>query len=183
MSVPRTIVVMGVSGAGKSTFGAALASVLGRAFIDADDLHPAPNKAKMASGIPLTDTDRAPWLDTVAAAAREAGSSVVACSALKRAYRERLTTDTDIGFLELVVPPEELARRLGDRTHEFMPTTLLASQLATLEPLAPDEPGARFDYATPGTLDDDVARAVRLLAEPQPRASTSPAQRPSSRTI
>ncbi|WP_158862104.1 gluconokinase [Leifsonia sp. AG29] len=166
MRVPPVIVVMGVSGAGKSTFGAALAASLGRAFLDADDLHPAENKAKMAAGIPLDDADRAPWLAAVSAAAREAAPVVVACSALKRAYREAILSDAPGAcFVELVVPRAELKRRLAQRTHEFMSPALLDSQLATLEPLGADEPGLRFDDSTADGPALAADRAVRALRE------------------
>ena len=89
MNSPDTIFIMGVSGIGKTTIGAALAEALDFKFVDADDLHPAENKAKMAAGIPLADDDRRPWLDAVALAAREQ-PSVIACSALRRRYRDRL---------------------------------------------------------------------------------------------
>jgi gluconokinase len=166
VSHPDAIVVMGVSGSGKSTFGAALAAAAGRAFVDADDLHPAANKTKMASGIPLDDDDRAPWLDAVAAAARKGGPVVVACSALKRSYRERLANGIPgVAFLELVVSREELTRRLAARSHEFMSPTLLDSQLATLESLAPDEPGVRMEYTNSGSLQDHLDRAAKLLSD------------------
>lgn len=153
---------MGVSGAGKSTFGAALADVLGRAFIDADGLHPASNKAKMAAGHPLDDTDRAPWLDAVAAAAVDAAPAVIACSALKRVYRERLSAGLgSAAFVELVVARSELELRLTARAHEFMPATLLDSQLATLEPLRPDEVGIRFAYTNP----DSPVRSAQSAAD------------------
>lgn len=162
--LPGAIVVMGVSGAGKSTFGAALAEALGRSFVDADDLHPAANKAKMAAGTPLTDDDRAPWLDAVAAAARAREPVVVACSALKRGYRDRLAAGApSIAFVELDLTREELERRLGGRRHEFMPATLLDSQLATLEPLQADEPGIRLDYGRAEPADESVRRAIRAL--------------------
>jgi carbohydrate kinase (thermoresistant glucokinase family) len=155
---------MGVSGAGKSTFGAALASLLERCFLDADDLHPAANKRKMAAGIPLDDADRAPWLAIVAASARDAAPVVVACSALKRGYREAIRSDAPGAFfVELVVPREELERRLAQRTHEFMSPALLDSQLATLQPLEADEPGLRFDDAEAAGPVVAADRAARLV--------------------
>lgn len=136
------IVVMGPSGCGKSAVGAALAARLGLPFVDADDLHPAPNVAKMTAGIPLDDGDRMPWLDVVAATLRDAPTgAVIACSALARRYRERILSGApDAVFVELRVPQAELARRMASRAH-FMPSSLLASQLRTLEHLEPDEPG------------------------------------------
>jgi len=140
---------MGASGAGKSVFGAAWAARFGARFLDADDLHPAANREKMEAGIPLDDADRTPWLDTVAAwiAARQtAGDAcVVACSALRRRYRDRLrATLSGLGFVYLAVPPLELARRMRTRRH-FMPPALLDSQLAALEPPAADEDACTLD--------------------------------------
>ncbi|WP_378144590.1 gluconokinase [Cnuibacter sp. UC19_7] len=162
-ALPTAIVVMGVSGAGKSLVGAALAARLGYAFVDADDLHPAANVAKMAAGIPLDDLDRWPWLDLVGAAiARREGGIVVACSALRVAYRDRLRAAApDAVFLELDASPELLAARLGARRGHFMPAALLTSQLATLEPLGPAERGVRIDVA--GTPAEVVERAVAAL--------------------
>ena len=138
------IVVMGPSGSGKSVVGLALARRLGLPFVDADDLHPAANVAKMAAGIPLDDGDRMPWLDVVSATLRDApGGVVMACSALARRYRDRIrggTAEPGVVFVELRVPRDELARRMGSREH-FMPSSLLVSQLQTLEHLEPDEAG------------------------------------------
>lgn len=135
------VVVMGVSGVGKSTIGEQLAARLGCAFLDADDFHPAENVAKMAAGTPLNDADRAPWLARLNAElrAREARGedAVLACSALKERYRERLAEGVARFELVYLHASEALLReRLGDRRHRYMPATLLASQLATLEPPA-----------------------------------------------
>jgi gluconokinase len=132
------IIVMGVSGSGKSTIGALLAERLGWPFADADGFHPPENVAKMAAGIPLTDADRWPWLDAIAAhidAARKAGQPVVvACSALRRAYRDRLRAGHgDLVFLHLSGAPEVIAARQAARQGHFMPPSLMASQFATLE--------------------------------------------------
>ena len=132
------IIVMGVSGSGKSTIGALLAERLGWPFADADGFHPPENVAKMAAGIPLTDADRWPWLDAIAAhigAARQAGQPVVvACSALRRAYRDRLRAGHgDLVFLHLSGAPEVIAARQAARQGHFMPPSLMASQFATLE--------------------------------------------------
>jgi gluconokinase len=132
------IIVMGVSGSGKSTIGALLAERLGWPFADADGFHPPENVAKMAAGIPLTDADRWPWLDAIAAhigAARQAGQPVVvACSALRRAYRDRLRAGHgDLLFLHLSGAPEVIAARQAARQGHFMPPSLMASQFATLE--------------------------------------------------
>ena len=135
---PAAIIIMGVSGSGKSTIGALLAERLGWPFADADGFHPPANVAKMASGQPLTDADRWPWLDAIAAhigAARETGRPVVvACSALRRAYRERLRAGHgDLIFLHLAGAPEVIAERQAARQGHFMPPSLMASQFATLE--------------------------------------------------
>jgi gluconokinase len=135
---PAAIIVMGVSGSGKSTIGALLAERLGWPFADADGFHPAENVAKMAAGTPLTDEDRWPWLDAIAAhigAARQAGRPVVvACSALRRAYRDRLRAGHgDLIFLHLSGAPEVIAARQAARQGHFMPPSLMASQFATLE--------------------------------------------------
>lgn len=140
------LVVMGVSGAGKSTVGRALAAQLGRPFLEGDDFHPAANVRAMAAGVPLTDDDRWPWLDAIAAAlathAAAGTSTVLACSALRRAYRDRLRAAPGrVRFVLLQMPADELDRRMSARAGHFMPARLLGSQLATLEPLAPDEDG------------------------------------------
>ncbi len=135
VTLPHPVVVMGVSGTGKSTIGRALADALEVPFVEGDDLHPRANRDKMAQGIPLTDADRAPWLDAVAA---ELGRPVVvACSALKLRYRERLREAApDLSLVYLHGTPELLAARMEGREGHFMPTSLLRSQLDTLE--APD---------------------------------------------
>ena len=127
------VVVMGVSGAGKTTIGRALAEALGWPFVEADDLHPQANVDKMRRGEPLDDADRAPWLARVADQMRTLGDGVVACSALKKAYRDRLRVRPDVRFVLLDVPQELLQARLAQRRGHYMPPSLLASQLATLE--------------------------------------------------
>ncbi|WP_224389934.1 gluconokinase [Pseudonocardia sp. ICBG1293] len=158
---------MGVSGSGKSTVGAALADALGVGFTDADSLHPAANVAKMQAGVPLTDTDREPWLDAVGARlAEHTGTGlVVACSALRRTYRDRLRAQApSTVFVHLSGDGAVLADRMNGRSGHFMPTALLDSQLATLEPLAEDEAGTTLDIRLP--VEEIVAGAVaRTRAE------------------
>ena len=161
MTFPRPVVVMGVSGTGKSTVGLALADVLGIPFVEGDDLHPRANVEKMAAGIPLTDADRAPWLDMVAA--RLAGPpAVVACSALRRVYRDRLrAASPDLALVYLHGARELLAERMTERPGHFMPTPLLDSQLATLEPPTSDENAIEMDVVLPPA--EIVARVERWL--------------------
>lgn len=141
------IVVMGVSGSGKSTVGAALAERLGVPFEDADDLHPEANVAKMSRGEPLDDHDRHPWLEVVGAwLADHPDGGVMSCSALKRKYRDQLRHHAPAAeFVLLTGDRDVIARRQADRPGHFMPASLLSSQLATLEPLAPDERGVVLD--------------------------------------
>ncbi len=141
---------MGVAGTGKSTVGAALALALGLAFVEGDAYHPASNVQRMAAGIPLTDADRAPWLNTLAARLREAGQVgagvVMACSALKRSYREVLRGGSaGVIFIYLHGDRGLLARRLAQRHQHFMPASLLDSQLAALEPPTPEERAWTYD--------------------------------------
>lgn len=165
MTTAPLVCVMGVSAAGKSTVGTALAFTLGVPFVDADDLHSDANRAKMAAGIPLTDDDRWPWLDAVGARLRDERDSglVVACSALRRAYRDRIREAAPgVVFVHLTGTPELLAARAGARTDHFMPPALLESQLATLEPLEDDETGFVADVAAPaGALVAAVAEGLR----------------------
>jgi carbohydrate kinase (thermoresistant glucokinase family) len=140
-SAPKIVVVMGVAGAGKSTVGAALAEALGCAFADADEFHPPANIAKMRAGTPLTDADRQSWLAAIAARIdewRAAGKSgVIACSALKRAYRRIVIGDRpEVRLAYLKGDPALIRQRLKTRQHHFMPASLLDSQFETLE-----EPG------------------------------------------
>ncbi|WP_115788287.1 gluconokinase [Arthrobacter silvisoli] len=147
--VRRHIVVMGVAGCGKSTVGAALAERLGAGFLDGDALHPQSNITKMASGTPLNDDDRAPWLAEVGR--RFAASDpplVIACSALKRSYRDIIrSADDSVVFVHLHGTREVLSERMNSRPGHFMPASLLDSQLATLEPLQADEAGTVLDIA------------------------------------
>ncbi len=143
---------MGVSGSGKTSVARRVAEVLGADVVDADDLHPETNVAKMAAGTPLTDDDRWPWLDLVADAMRERRSAgtdvVVACSALRRVYRDVLRTGADdVTFVLLDVPQDDLEQRLSQREGHFMPATLLESQLSTLEPFSSGDEGLVVDAA------------------------------------
>jgi gluconokinase len=127
------IVVMGVSGAGKTTVGTALASALGWPFVEADDLHTPEHIEKMRRGDPLDDADRGPWLQAVAARMRDLKDGVVACSALRARYRATLRVRDDVHFVFLDVPRPVLGRRLAHRKGHYMPPSLLPSQLGTLE--------------------------------------------------
>jgi gluconokinase len=150
---------MGVSGAGKTTTATALASRLGAVFLDADDLHPAANVAKMAAGVALDDDDRAPWLRAVGEAVAGQEHIVLACSALTHRYRDLLRAAApDLAFVLLAPPDDELARRLAAREGHFMPATLLRSQLTTLEPLGADEVGVTVEVSGAGL--DAVVDAV-----------------------
>lgn len=133
-------VVMGVSGAGKSLIGAHLARVIGGRFFDGDDLHPRANIEKMAAGQALTDLDRAPWLERIGGVLRHPGT-VVACSALRRSYRDAISEAAGqaVAFLHLEGRRETLLQRMSQREGHFMPTALLDSQLATLDPPGADE--------------------------------------------
>ena len=165
------VVVMGVSGCGKSSVGRAIAQRTGWTFIEGDDLHPAANRAKMAAGTPLDDADRWPWLDTIANAARaveaEGNSAVVACSALKRIYRERLSTAGDtVTFVHLDGDRATILARMQARADHFMPPALLDSQLATLEPPGTDEAAVRLDITQP--VDEIAQAAIDRIAAPRP---------------
>lgn len=141
---------MGVSAAGKSTVSRLLAEQLGTAFLDADDLHPASNRAKMSAGAPLTEADRMPWLDRVSEELerRSRSGAVIACSALRRVYRDRIRARVPGAvFVHLHGSDPLLAERAERRTDHFMPPSLLRSQLDTLEALEPDEIGVTIDVA------------------------------------
>jgi len=149
---------MGVSGCGKSTVGALLAQKLGCEFLDADEFHPPENVAKMASGSPLTDADRKPWLERLNAELRKRQSAVVACSALKESYRQVLSTGIEVRFVHLRGPIELIRARLAERKHRYMPASLLESQFATLE--APRD-AIEVDIAqAPGDCVDAIATAL-----------------------
>lgn len=145
---------MGVCGCGKSEVGRGLAAALGMRFLEGDAYHSTANVAKMAAGIPLTDADRADWLQRLQdelSAARAGGAGVVlACSALKRRYRDLLrAADPELRFAHLAGPRELIAERMQSRTAHYMPLSLLDSQLRDLEPLAADEAGVLLDIGNP----------------------------------
>jgi gluconokinase len=171
----RPIVVMGVSGCGKSTLAAALAANCGAPFLEADSYHPERNVALMARGVPLTDADRWPWLDRLGAALGEAarahGSAIAACSALKRAYRQRLAqaSGLPIGFLCLAGEPGLIRTRMERRQGHYMPASLLASQLEILELPGPDEDALILDLALP--LPALIEQARTFIADDKRAAS------------
>ena len=163
-TAPLTIVVMGVSGSGKSTVARAVADQLGWDYVEGDELHPPANIAKMRSGHPLDDADRAPWLDRVAGViAAQEDDAVLTCSALKRAYRDRLRAASDgVRFAFLSVREDVLRDRLAHRTGHYMPPALLDSQLTALEPLGLDERGVTVTGS--GDPKDAAQRIVDALA-------------------
>lgn len=156
------IVVMGVSGCGKSSFGQALALRLGLSYVEGDALHAAANVEKMRSGTPLTDDDRWPWLDRVAEALNE--PAVVSCSALKRVYRDRIRQGAGgpVVFVHLAGEKSLIAERMAARSGHYMPTSLLDSQFAALEAPGPDEAIA-LDIARP--VEQLIDEAVIALGE------------------
>lgn len=169
------IVVMGVCGSGKSTVGAALAQRLNAAFVDSDSLHPQSNVEKMAAGNPLTDEDRWPWLGLVGAelASGHPDGIIVACSALKRAYRDAIRAKAPATkFLQLNVELPVLENRVAHRPGHFMPSSLLSSQLETLEPLQLDEAGLTVstNEGIEATADDILSQLHSL----QPLRSKPP---------
>ncbi|MEV4995816.1 gluconokinase [Streptomyces niveus] len=166
MSTPHVVVVMGVAGTGKTTVGPLLAAALGVPYAEGDDFHPPANIAKMSAGTPLDDDDRWPWLDAIGrwAHGRAGLGGVVSSSALKRAYRDRLRAAApDAVFLHLTGERALIERRMADRKGHFMPTALLDSQFATLQPLGDDEAGVTVDVA--GTPEAIAERGVAALGE------------------
>ncbi|WP_158885487.1 gluconokinase [Amycolatopsis anabasis] len=155
------IVVMGVSGSGKTTVGTSLAAELGVEYAEADSFHPASNIAKMSSGVALTDEDRRPWLHAIAdwIAAHQETGGVVTSSALKRSYRDILRSGGRVWFLHLDGPRDLLAERMKTRSGHFMPVSLLDSQLATLQPLRDDESGITVDITRPA---DELVRTALI---------------------
>jgi len=178
--VPAVVIVMGVSGSGKSTVGTLLALRLRWEFEDADWFHPASNVDKMHAGIALTDEDRWPWLDAIAAwidDTRRAGRhGVIACSALKRSYRDVLIGDRkDVRLVYLRGDETLIARRIATRHEHFMPRSLLHSQFGALEEPGPDEsPVIVSIEPEPREIVAQILSALRLAGEPVPPGSVSP---------
>jgi gluconokinase len=160
----QVVILMGVSGSGKSTVGVRLAQRLKREFAEGDNFHPAANVMKMASGHPLTDEDREPWLEAISAwldsELASGRKAVLACSALKRRYRDRLRRP-GVRFVYLRVSEEELQRRVKRRTGHFMPPSLLDSQLADLEPPQDDEDAITVDATNPDASVDAIIAALK----------------------
>ncbi|MFD7132507.1 gluconokinase [Streptomyces sp. NPDC059894] len=172
MRTPHVVAVMGVAGTGKTTIGPLLAARLGVPYAEGDDFHPQANIAKMSAGTPLDDDDRWPWLDAIGtwAHGRAGLGGVVSCSALKRSYRDRLRTAApDLVFVHLAGDRALIEDRMAQRQGHFMPTALLDSQFATLQPLQEDEAGVVVDVS--GSPEEISRRAVEALASlPEPAA-------------
>ncbi len=156
----QTYIVMGVSGCGKSTIGAALAQKLACPFYDADDFHSPENVAKMGRGIPLTDADRKPWLatlhDLLADHSAQEETAVLACSALKRKYRDQLQVDNNVQFIFLQGSFDLIWQRMQTRQNHYMKAEMLKSQFDALEP-----PGT--DKAITIEIDQDVENILQLI--------------------
>jgi len=170
---------MGVSGTGKTSVGERLASSLGAQFLEGDAYHPEANIEKMSAGVPLTDEDRTPWLETLARIVRawddEAVPTVLTCSALRRRYRDVLRSAVPaprLVFVHLHAPFEVLEERMSRRQGHFMPPTLLRSQFDTLEPLEADETGILLDVSN--DLDDVMSAALASVRPDNPGASPAP---------
>jgi gluconokinase len=176
--IPAVIIVMGVSGSGKSTIGALLASCLRWEYEDADWFHPPSNVDKMHSGIPLTDEDRWPWLKAVAAwidkTRRSGGHGVVACSTLKRRYRDVLIGDrADVRLVYLKGDETLIARRIATRHEHFMPASLLHSQFEALEEPGPNEKPITISIEPqPREIVGQILSAINLVADALPAQSS-----------
>jgi gluconokinase len=161
---PTVLVVMGVSGTGKSTVAGILADRLGWELAEGDDLHPPENVEKMRAGTPLTDEDRWPWLEKVASWIRtrtdQGTPGIITCSALRRVYRDRLS-GPGVVFVHLAGTRDEIAAQMSRRSGHYMPLSLLDSQLATLEPLEPDENAVVVSVAQ--SLEAEVAEIMAGL--------------------
>jgi gluconokinase len=171
----RHVVVMGVSGSGKTTVAHGIAAATGLLFAEADDFHSRASVEKMRAGIPLEDEDRWPWLRDLASwmaeRAAEGRSTVIACSALRRVYRDVLAAGPPtLDFVHLDGHVDVIRDRISSRSGHYMPASLLDSQVATLEPLQPDESGIELDVALPP--EELVARPVRGLGLPQAQPAT-----------
>jgi gluconokinase len=180
MRTPHVVVVMGVAGTGKTTVGPLLAARLGVPYAEGDDFHPPANIARMSAGTPLGDDDRWPWLDAIGAwAAERTGlGGVVSCSALKRSYRDRLRAAAPaVVFVHLAGDRPLIEERMAHRRGHFMPTALLDSQFATLQPLGADEAGVVVDVVgTPEAIAGRAATALAALAEPVDAAGAAGAR-------
>lgn len=179
-SAPQFVIVMGVSGSGKTTVAKALADTMGWTYVEGDELHPAANVEKMRAGIPLTDEDRWPWLHKIGAwideHENEAKSAVITCSALKRVYRDLLREGRPgVQFCHVDVSREELEKRLAERKGHYMPASLLQSQLDALGPLEADEPGVVVE-STGGeaAVLREVLDALHLHAPANPDMANKP---------
>ncbi len=170
---PDRVVVIGVTGSGKSTVGTALAERLGARFLESDDFHSPAHVAKMASGVPLDDADRWPWLAGLRQAMRDEERVVVACSALRRRYRDELRRAGGVRFLHLIVDRAEIAWRLKARTQHFMPAGLIESQFDTLEPPSADETDVA-SIAADGDRWSVLAAAEEALASLRPGTAVAP---------
>jgi carbohydrate kinase (thermoresistant glucokinase family) len=181
---PVVLVIMGVSGAGKSTIAALLAERLGWTFEEGDSLHPTANVEKMAAGIPLTDDDRWPWLakiaDWIDGRLDTGENGIITCSALKRSYRNVLNRrGSGVEFVFLALDRADLEERVEHREGHFMPSSLLDSQLATLEPPVPSEPAIMVDAGPDSRLVvDRILRDLGLTPKPLPPVKTSPRRTP-----
>ena len=168
---PDIVIVMGVSGSGKSTVAKGLSTVLGWEFAEGDAFHPEANVSKMQSGTPLTDADRWPWLEAIgewiSGKEGRGESAVVTCSALRRVYRDLLRRDRPhVRFLHVTAESDVLLDRMEHRAGHYMPSSLLPSQLATLEPLEPDEPGVTVSGE--GTEVEVLDRVLHALGLTRP---------------